>query len=65
MRSLKSYHMEHHYKEPNLGFGVTSRIWDWVFGAFRLDRLWRELAADISSFTDTEFVSQKNKKAAA
>lgn len=24
--------MEHHYKEPNLGFGVTSPVWDWVFG---------------------------------
>jgi hypothetical protein len=23
--------MEHHYKEPNLGFGVTSPFWDWVF----------------------------------
>ncbi|ORY74786.1 inositolphosphorylceramide-B C-26 hydroxylase [Leucosporidium creatinivorum] len=31
LKSQKSYHMEHHYKEPNLGFGVTSPVWDWVF----------------------------------
>lgn len=24
--------MQHHYKEPNMGFGVTSAFWDWVFG---------------------------------
>ena len=24
--------MQHHYKEPNMGFGVTSPFWDWVFG---------------------------------
>jgi 4-hydroxysphinganine ceramide fatty acyl 2-hydroxylase len=31
-KGQKSWHMEHHYKEPNLGFGVSSPIWDWVFG---------------------------------
>ncbi|KAM0748640.1 fatty acid-2 hydroxylase [Meredithblackwellia eburnea MCA 4105] len=32
IRSVKSHHMQHHYKEPDMGFGVTSPIWDWVFG---------------------------------
>ncbi len=28
---LKRYHMQHHYKDPNTRFGVSSPIWDWVF----------------------------------
>ncbi|KAI8906415.1 hypothetical protein EDD86DRAFT_210668 [Gorgonomyces haynaldii] len=30
-KEVKSYHLDHHYKEPNLGFGITSRLWDRVF----------------------------------
>ena len=29
---LKRYHMAHHYKDPNTRFGVSSPVWDWVFG---------------------------------
>ncbi|MFH1185015.1 MAG: sterol desaturase family protein, partial [Chloroflexota bacterium] len=29
---LKRYHMQHHYKDPNTRFGVSSPAWDWVFG---------------------------------
>lgn len=32
MRMMKQYHLEHHYKNFELGFGVTSKIWDYVFG---------------------------------
>lgn len=32
VRELKKYHLEHHYKNYESGFGVTSRFWDWVFG---------------------------------
>ncbi|GAA5942715.1 fatty acid alpha-hydroxylase [Sporobolomyces koalae] len=32
IKAQKSWHMEHHYKEPNLGYGVTSRFWDRMFG---------------------------------
>ena len=28
---LKSYHLKHHYKNPALGFGITSTLWDQVF----------------------------------
>lgn len=28
---LKRYHMQHHYKDPNTRFGVSSPVWDWVF----------------------------------
>ncbi|PWZ03739.1 Inositolphosphorylceramide-B hydroxylase [Testicularia cyperi] len=32
MKQMKQYHLEHHYKNFELGFGVTSKIWDYVFG---------------------------------
>jgi len=28
---LKKYHIMHHYKDPELGFGVSQHFWDWVF----------------------------------
>ena len=31
-RYLKRYHMEHHYKDSARSFGVSSPVWDWVFG---------------------------------
>lgn len=31
MKEMKKYHLEHHYKNFELGFGVTSKIWDIVF----------------------------------
>jgi sterol desaturase/sphingolipid hydroxylase (fatty acid hydroxylase superfamily) len=32
MKSLKRHHMKHHFKEPNLRFGVSSTVWDHAFG---------------------------------
>jgi len=29
---LKRYHMQHHYKTPNARYGVSSPVWDYVFG---------------------------------
>ncbi|GCE98514.1 fatty acid alpha-hydroxylase [Zygosaccharomyces mellis] len=34
MRKLKKYHLEHHYKNYQLGFGVTSWFWDKVFDTY-------------------------------
>ncbi|KAA8898756.1 hypothetical protein FN846DRAFT_961812 [Sphaerosporella brunnea] len=31
-QELKKYHLEHHYKDYQKGFGVTSKFWDKVFG---------------------------------
>ncbi|XP_020275240.1 dihydroceramide fatty acyl 2-hydroxylase FAH2-like [Asparagus officinalis] len=31
-KSLKRYHMNHHYKIQTMGFGITSSVWDSVFG---------------------------------
>lgn len=32
LKELKTYHLDHHYKNYELGFGVTSKFWDKVFG---------------------------------
>ena len=31
-KELKKYHLQHHYMDYQLGFGVTSKFWDKVFG---------------------------------
>lgn len=30
-RYLKRHHMQHHFRDPNRNFGVSSPLWDWVF----------------------------------
>ena len=30
-RSIKKHHMDHHYKNPDAGYGFTSKVWDKVF----------------------------------
>ncbi|KAI8901905.1 hypothetical protein BC833DRAFT_521659 [Globomyces pollinis-pini] len=32
LKEMKTYHLDHHYKDPNLGFGITSKLWDIAFG---------------------------------
>ncbi|TYJ51708.1 hypothetical protein B9479_007712 [Cryptococcus floricola] len=32
LAEMKRYHLAHHYKNFELGFGVTSKVWDYVFG---------------------------------
>jgi len=32
LKFLKRYHMQHHYKTPDKRFGVSSPLWDTVFG---------------------------------
>lgn len=32
LKFIKRYHMQHHYKTPDLRFGVSSPLWDLVFG---------------------------------
>ncbi len=29
---LKKHHMRHHYSEPNKAYGVSSPLWDYIFG---------------------------------
>jgi dihydroceramide fatty acyl 2-hydroxylase len=33
-QKLKKHHMDHHFKAPDEGFGVSSPIWDFVFGTY-------------------------------
>ena len=37
-KNLKDYHILHHYKNPKLGFGVSNKIWDYVFDTVLPDR---------------------------
>jgi dihydroceramide fatty acyl 2-hydroxylase len=34
LKFLKRYHMQHHYKTPDQRFGVSSPLWDVVFGTY-------------------------------
>ncbi|KAJ3798932.1 oxidoreductase [Lentinula aff. detonsa] len=34
MKEMKKYHLAHHYKNFDLGFGVTSKVWDIVFNTY-------------------------------
>ncbi|KAJ3101715.1 fatty acid alpha-hydroxylase [Phlyctochytrium planicorne] len=36
LREMKSYHLDHHYKNAHLGFGITSKLWDYVFNTVLL-----------------------------
>ena len=31
-KGLRTYHMQHHYKFGKIGYGVSSKLWDYVFG---------------------------------
>lgn len=37
MKELKKHHLDHHYKNYDLGYGVTSKFWDSVFGTAMTD----------------------------
>lgn len=37
-RELKSYHLNHHYKDYHLGYGISSKLWDYVFGTVLYDK---------------------------
>jgi sterol desaturase/sphingolipid hydroxylase (fatty acid hydroxylase superfamily) len=34
-RFIKRHHLRHHYKHPDANFGISSPLWDFVFGTFR------------------------------
>ncbi|KNC80576.1 hypothetical protein SARC_07060 [Sphaeroforma arctica JP610] len=37
LRMMKTYHLNHHYKNWDLGFGITTKFWDQVFGTELFD----------------------------
>ena len=38
LANMKSYHLAHHYKNHEMGYGITSKMWDYVFGTVLDDR---------------------------
>ncbi|KAJ3041064.1 fatty acid alpha-hydroxylase [Rhizophlyctis rosea] len=32
LKEMKTYHLDHHYKDATLGYGITSKFWDRIFG---------------------------------
>lgn len=32
LREMKTYHLNHHYQNWELGFGITNKFWDQIFG---------------------------------
>jgi len=32
---LKQYHLRHHFKDDHVGYGISSPLWDYVFGTTR------------------------------
>lgn len=38
LRFLKQYHMRHHFASDGGRFGVSSPLWDWVFGTYHPPR---------------------------
>ena len=32
LREMKKWHVKHHYVDPNRMFGITSKVFDWIFG---------------------------------
>jgi len=37
LKTLKRYHMQHHFKTPNARYGVSSPVWDRAFGTYPQD----------------------------
>jgi sterol desaturase/sphingolipid hydroxylase (fatty acid hydroxylase superfamily) len=43
LKYLKKHHMLHHFKTPDQRFGVSSPVWDFVFGTYPAESLERRL----------------------
>jgi len=41
MRFLRRHHFYHHFTDPSFNHGVTTPVWDWVFGTLRAPGLIR------------------------
>jgi sterol desaturase/sphingolipid hydroxylase (fatty acid hydroxylase superfamily) len=53
---LKKYHMRHHYDDDHVGYGVSSPLWDYVFGT----RAPRTQAERTPLEADRQFISTPN-----
>lgn len=48
LKFLKRYHMKHHYKTPDQRYGVSSPLWDIVFGTYPQESTRKVEASDSS-----------------
>jgi dihydroceramide fatty acyl 2-hydroxylase len=48
-RWLREYHMRHHFKTPEQRFGVTTPLWDLVFGTYPRKAAWPGLSNSIQN----------------
>jgi sterol desaturase/sphingolipid hydroxylase (fatty acid hydroxylase superfamily) len=53
-RHLRSRHLVHHYREPNAGFGVTTELWDLVFGSEIMGDEMRHMEASVAATAPLE-----------
>lgn len=40
-RHMRRHHFFHHFENPKMNHGVTTPVWDWVFGTYRAPTLIR------------------------
>jgi len=48
-RWLRKYHLVHHFQTPGVRYGITSPLWDHVFGTYPRDRYQRASEAEIET----------------
>lgn len=58
-RFLRRYHMEHHFKDQNTHFGLSSPLWDLVFGTYSRPTAPERQEIDILGNTDEGDPSSK------
>lgn len=49
LKKMKVFHLEHHFRNYEAGFGVTSPIWDWVFKTDFDEMTKKRLAAQVAA----------------
>jgi dihydroceramide fatty acyl 2-hydroxylase len=53
-KHLRSRHLVHHYCEPNACFGVTTELWDFVFGSESMGDEMRQMEASVAATSPLE-----------
>ena len=48
---MRKYHLVHHFQTPGVRYGITSPLWDHVFGTYPSDRYQRASETEIEAGT--------------
>ena len=51
---LRSRHLVHHYREPNACFGVTTELWDLIFGSEIMGEEMRQMETSVAATAPLE-----------